>query len=77
MTAAPSEPLELRASEQRERIHRTAVELILKVDQTREKLSPAYNIREHFKAVLGLGALIAFVTGYTVAGAFTRDTAAR
>jgi len=74
MSAAPGKPLELRASEQRERIHRSAVELILKVDETRERLSPAYNVREHFKAVLGAGALVAFAAGYVVAGAFTGDS---
>jgi hypothetical protein len=67
MNAASADTLELRALMQRDRIQRTAHELIGKVDQAREQLSPPHIIREHF----GVAALVAgattFFTGYVLA----------
>ncbi len=73
MSTAPRENLELRASQERERIHRTALELMSKVDETKEKLSPAYNVRLHFGRAAAAGSAVAFILGYAIAGAFTHD----
>lgn len=73
MSASPTSPerLEIRAFQQRERIHRTALELISKVDQAKQQLSPAHNVRKRFAAVSLIAAAVAFLSGYSVAAVFT------
>ncbi len=72
MSAAPIENLERRALEQRREMHETATELRTKIRLAREKLDVTNNAREHFLgAALALGA-IGLLSGYVIAGAFTR-----
>jgi hypothetical protein len=72
MSAEPVENLELRAVEQRNRLHQTASELKGKIAQTREQLDPARNVREHFAVVATAAGTLALLVGYGVAGMFTR-----
>ena len=46
--SATPEKLEVQAHAQRERIHRTALELISKVDDAKQRLTLSYNVRAHF-----------------------------
>ena len=71
MSAEPVENLELRAVEQRNRLHQTTSELKGKIAETREQLDPARKVRQHFAGVAAAGAL-ALLVGYGVAGMFTR-----
>ncbi len=73
MTPTSSDSLELRALVQRDRIHRTAVELMGKVDEAKEQLGVSYNVREHFGIASLLAATLAFLSGYAVGSAFTRQ----
>lgn len=72
MSTQPIETLELRALEQRNRLHQDATELKGKIAAVREKISVVRNVRDHF----GLAALVAvfagLVSGYGVTGIFTR-----
>ena len=72
MSAAPIEHLELQASQQRERIHQTALELISKVDETKEQFSPANILHRNFGRASAAVSVVGFIFGYLVAGAFTR-----
>lgn len=72
MNAVSSDTLELRALLQRDRIHRTAVELIGKVDEAKEQLSLAHNVREHFGIVSSLAAVLTFLSGYAIGSVLTR-----
>lgn len=65
--------LEAKASEQRSRLHRTASDLREKVEQTREQLSVSRQAHDHLLAFSVLAGLAAFLSGYGIAGAFTRD----
>jgi ElaB/YqjD/DUF883 family membrane-anchored ribosome-binding protein len=70
MSALPSpspEHLEQRAHEQRQRIHRTALELVSKVEHARQRLTPAYNVRRHFLTSVLIASAIAMVSGYLLA----------
>jgi hypothetical protein len=72
MSASPSpERLEIRALQQRERIHRTALELISKVDDAKQRLTLSYNVRAHFAVTSLIAVSISFLCGYAVAGMFT------
>ena len=72
MSPEPVENLELRAVEQRNRLHQTTSELKGKIAETREQLDPARNVREHFCAVAAATGALALLLGYGVAGMFTR-----
>jgi hypothetical protein len=72
MSAAKSDSLELRALMQRDRIHRTALELRGKVDEAKERLSPAHNVREHFGAAVSIASVLTFLSGYALGTAFMR-----
>jgi hypothetical protein len=63
--------LEIRALQQRERIHRTALELISKVDDAKQRLTLSYNVRAHFAVTSLIAVSVAFLCGYAVAGVFT------
>jgi hypothetical protein len=74
--ANPVNSLELRALEQRNRLHQTATELKseiqTKIEDAREKLDIRKNLSEHFAgSAIVLGA-IALLCGYSVAGVFTQ-----
>jgi hypothetical protein len=72
MSASPSpERLEIRALQQRERIHRTALELISKVDDAKQRLTLSYNVRAHFAVTSLVAVSVSFLCGYAVAGMFT------
>ena len=72
MTPTSSDSLELRALVQRDRIHRTAVELMGKVDEAKEQLGISHNVREHFGITSLLAATLAFLSGYAIGSAFAR-----
>ena len=72
MSASPSpERLEIRALQQRERIHRTALELISKVDDAKQRLTLSYNVRAHLAVTSLIAVSISFLCGYAIAGMFT------
>ena len=71
MSTLPIENLELRALEQRNRLHKTADELKTKVAATREKLNMSKNAREHFVGATVILSLLGFFSGYGLAGMFT------
>lgn len=72
MSASPTpERLEIQAHQQRERIHRTALELISKVDDAKQHLTLSYNVRRHFAVTSLLSVSLAFLCGYVLAGIFT------
>ena len=72
MSTSPLENLELRALEQRNRLHQTATELKTKITVVREKLDVATNAREHFTAAAMVVGALCLVSGYGVGGMFTR-----
>lgn len=72
MSPEPVENLEIRAVEERQRLHQTTAELKGKIAETREQLDPATNLRKHFLGVAGTLGAVALVIGYGVAGMFTR-----
>jgi hypothetical protein len=73
MSASPTpERLEIQAHQQRERIHRTATELISKVDDARQHLTLSYNVRNHFARTSLVAVTISFLCGYAMAGMFTQ-----
>jgi len=79
MNSLPSSPqsrspevLEQRAVEQRERIHRTALELISKVDHAKQQLSLEHQVREHFGLASLIGCSLSVVAGYWFGSVFER-----
>jgi ElaB/YqjD/DUF883 family membrane-anchored ribosome-binding protein len=66
MNAVPlsADRLEQRAREQRQRIHQTALQLISKVDDARQRFTPAYNVRRHFLTSVLIATAVAMVSGY-------------
>lgn len=69
MTELPSYDLELKAAEERRRIHGTLAELRSWV---REELDIKKQVREHLAAACGVAALLSLGLGYSVAGLFVR-----
>jgi hypothetical protein len=70
--ALSPDSLELRALMQRDRIHRTALELFGKVDEAREQLSLTHNVREHFGIVSFGAAAFSLLSGYVIGAVLTR-----
>jgi hypothetical protein len=70
MSTSPVDNLELRALEERNRLHRTAEELKAKVATTREKLDVKRNLREHLLGASVIVSLLAFLSGYGAGGMF-------
>lgn len=68
--SASPERLEVQAHEQRERIHRTALELISKVDDAKQRLTLSHNVRRHFGITSTIAIAFCFLCGYAVAGMF-------
>jgi hypothetical protein len=68
MTTIPTHELELRAAEQRRRLHSSVHEL---KDHVRDTLDVKKNAREHLLLVSGVAAAVAAAVGYGVAGIFT------
>jgi hypothetical protein len=71
MSTTPVENLELRALEQRNRLHKTAGELKTKVAAARAKLQLSRNAREHLAGASIFVSLVGFLSGYGLAGMFT------
>jgi hypothetical protein len=68
----PTELLEQRAAEQRERIHNSVDELKSSLRETvREHLDVRKYAREHIWGLLAVGTLVAMVSGYGLAGMFS------
>ncbi len=65
----PTDVLELRAAEQRRRIHNSVSELRT---QMRDKLDIKKNAQEYVWPASGVVGLVGLVLGYGVAGIFTR-----
>jgi hypothetical protein len=70
MTELPSYDLELKAAEERRRLHGTLAELRSRVH---EELDVKKRVREHLGAACGVATLISLGLGYSVAGLFVRN----
>jgi len=69
----PAEVLEQRAHEQRQRLHNSVDELKSSLRETvREHLDVESHARNHIWRFVGAAAMVALVSGYNVAGMFTR-----
>jgi hypothetical protein len=66
---APSDILELRAIEQRRRLHNTVVELR---DTVRERVDVRRNARQYFWPATGVAAAVGLAMGYGAGGMFVR-----
>jgi hypothetical protein len=69
MSTLPSETLELRAADERRRLHSSVVELKSRV---REKLDVRKTARRYMPYASGAAALLGLLMGYGFAGIFTR-----
>lgn len=69
MSTIPSSDLELRAADERRRLHSSVVELKSRV---RETLDVKRNARKHVLLGSGIAALLSLILGYGFAGIFTR-----
>ena len=65
----PTDILELRAAEQRKRLHNSVVELR---ETVRERLDMKKTVREHFAPAAGGAAVIGLILGYGMGGMFSR-----
>jgi len=69
----PAEILEQRAAEQRQRIHQSVDELKSSLRETvREHLDVKNYARTHIWRLIAVTSAVALVSGYNVAGMFTR-----
>ena len=73
MSTPSIENLELRAVEQRNRLHKSADELRGKVEAGREHLRLSKKAREHFLGASVLVSVIGVGLGYSFGGMFTRS----
>ena len=69
MSTTPTYELELRAAEQRKRLHNSMEELKY---QVRDKLNVKRNVRQYMLAASGVASLMGLVLGYGFAGMFTK-----
>jgi len=72
MSSQPVENLELRAVEQRRRIHETAEELKGKISEAKEKLDVTRNLRDHLFAVAMTIGAASLLIGTMIARRFDR-----
>ena len=72
MSAETVENLELRAVEQRNRLHQTTSELKGKISETREQLDPAQKCAGALWRHRCRSCALALLVGYGIAGMFTR-----
>lgn len=70
MTESPSYDLELKAAEERRRLHGTLAELRSRVH---EELDVKKRVREHLGAACGIVVLLSLGLGYSAAGLFVRN----
>ena len=71
MNTLPLETMQARATEQRDQLHHTALELRHKIQETRENLRPTTQARNHLTSFSLVAALLGLASGYIVAGLFT------
>ena len=69
MSTTPTYELELRAAEQRKRLHNSVEELRY---QVRDKLNIKRNVRRYLGVASGVATVVGLVLGYGFAGMFTR-----
>jgi hypothetical protein len=69
MSTLPSADLELRAADERKRLHSSVTELKSRV---RETLDVKRNVREHVAVASGIVGVVCLIAGYGLAGMFTR-----
>lgn len=69
MSAMPTDALELRAAEERQRLHSSVVEL---KSQVREKLDVQQTARDYLPVASCVAALFGLAMGYSFTGVFTR-----
>ncbi|PYX10764.1 MAG: hypothetical protein DMG88_01110 [Acidobacteria bacterium] len=69
MSTIPSSDLELRAADERRRLHSSVTELKSRV---RETLDVKRNVRKHVVLGSSIVALLSLIVGYGFAGIFTR-----
>jgi 5-methylcytosine-specific restriction endonuclease McrBC GTP-binding regulatory subunit McrB len=69
MSSLPSYDLELKAANERQRLHDSVTELKVRLN---ESLDVRKNIRQHFPVVGATSAVLALVAGYYFTGMFTR-----
>jgi hypothetical protein len=72
MSTAPIEHLESEASKQRERIHQTALELMSKVDETKQQYTATNILHRNFNRASVPVSILGFLFGFAFAGLFTR-----
>jgi hypothetical protein len=70
MTELPSYDLELKAAEERRRLHGTLAELRSRVH---EELDIKKRVRQHLGAACAITGLLSLGLGYSVAGLFVRN----
>jgi hypothetical protein len=73
ITSLPTETLQKKAAEQRAQLHRSAADLREKIHETKERLTPINQIREHMAVASVLAAVVAGFVGFGMAGMFTRN----
>ena len=67
MSALPTYELEMKAEEERQRLHSSVTELRARLNQ---KLDMRANLREHMPLAIALSALACLVVGYSFTGIF-------
>jgi len=72
MNASASARLEIRAHQQRDRLHRTALELIEKVDKVKQELTLPHIVSKHFVPISLVASGIAFLFGFGITSLFAR-----
>jgi len=72
MSTNPLDRLEIRALQQRNQVHGTIDELKGKVEEARAKLDVKTNARAHLMGASLVVSALAFLSGYGLAGIFTR-----
>ena len=70
MTELPSYDLELKAAQERRRLHGSLAELRSRVH---EELDVKKRVREHLGAACGIAALLSLGLGYSITGLFVRN----
>jgi hypothetical protein len=75
MNGEPVDKLEMRAMEERQRLHDRATELKSKLEGTRENLRENLSVekqsREHFGPAAVMVSVVGLLAGYAVTGMFT------
>jgi len=72
MSETPVETLELKAMQERSRLHQSVEELKAHYTAAREKLDVKKNARQHLLGATVAVSVFGLVTGYAFAGIFTR-----